>query len=463
MIEVQDRQVEEILQDAIRHIPKQKNSQIVSITKKIEAKHPVLFFEAAAHLQKDRIFWTSTKDDFAIVGVGNAFEIIANEDRFYYTESTWKQLLKNTIISNPFHAPGTGLVCLGGMDFDPEKQQTSLWSDFPAIHFTVPEYMLTKNEDDYYFTINIPVHRGDHAEQLIKELYRTEKALFNHEQLPSQQLQVLNKRVIAPNQWKKTVQKAKEEIKVKPLKKIVLAREMRLKLNQDANIANLLKDLLEAQPNSYIFAFEQNESCFVGATPERLVKVEKNHLLSTCLAGTAPRGTTKAEDDKIADKLLHDEKNREEHEFVVQMIKQGLKKYCTNIHVPEVPVVYPLRNLQHLYTPVTGTLLDGHSIFTVVKELHPTPALGGTPRDLSLKFIRDYEILDRGWYGAPIGWLDNNANGEFAVAIRSALIQQDEASLFAGCGVVRDSDPEAEYEETRIKFLPMLSVLGGQA
>ena len=143
------------------------------------------------------------------------------------------------------------------------------------------------------------------------------------------------------------------------------------------------------------------------------------------------------------------------------MIKDALLKTCTDVEMPKEPVLHPLKNLQHLYTPVTGVLSKGFSIFDVVKNLHPTPALGGTPTEESLAFIREHELLDRGWYGAPIGWVDSNDNGEFAVAIRSGLIQGDSASLFAGCGVLADSDPEMEFEETRIKMLPMLNVLGG--
>ena len=144
------------------------------------------------------------------------------------------------------------------------------------------------------------------------------------------------------------------------------------------------------------------------------------------------------------------------------MIKEAVLKTCTNVNIPNEPVLHPLKNLQHLYTPVTGTLKDEYSIFDCLKDLHPTPALGGTPTEDSLAYIREHELLDRGWYGAPIGWVDSNQNGEFAVAIRSGLIQGDEASLFAGCGVLADSDPEMEFEETRIKMLPMLNVLGGK-
>ncbi|WP_226374402.1 isochorismate synthase [Virgibacillus alimentarius] len=244
-------------------------------------------------------------------------------------------------------------------------------------------------------------------------------------------------------------------------KKIVLARELRLELKNKAEISAIIDKLIKTQATSYIFAFENGNDCFIGATPERLVKLEKNQLLSTCLAGTAPRGNTKEEDTRIGISLLDDEKNREEHDFVVKMIKRAINDYCTDIDIPGKPVIYPLKNLQHLFTPVIAKLKDKYSIFDIVRELHPTPALGGTPTEESLAFIREHEQLDRGWYGAPIGWLDSNQNSEFAVAIRSGLIKGDKASLFAGCGVVKDSDIEAEYEETNIKFLPMLSVLGG--
>src|SRR5699024_8505537 len=170
--------------------------------------------------------------------------------------------------------------------------------------------------------------------------------------------------------------------------------------------------------------------------------LEGNRLLSTCLAGTAPRGETKEEDESIQHALFNDDKNREEHAYVVQMIKESMEPYCTDIHIPEEPVLYPLKNLQHLYTPVSATLNSTNSVFDIIQSLHPTPALGGVPKKESLAFIRKHEQLDRGWYGAPIGWLDSNQNSEFVVAIRSGLIKGKDISLFAGCGVMRDSDPQ---------------------
>lgn len=463
MIEIKEEQLEHILDRAIQSITSDDVFQLVSVTKRINKVDPLHFFEGSKTLNKDRTFWTSTTDNYCLAGVGNAYEISADEARFEITENRWNNLLDEAIIYNPYQVPGTGIVALGGMAFDPKKEKTALWESFKPSQFTVPEYMLTKNDNSYYFTVNIVVKKDDHPVQLAKGIVEIETELFNHQKPETENAVISKKKEIMPEQWKETVRLATEEIRRKQTEKIVLAREMRLKFNKQAKIGQILKKLMGTQSNSYIFAFERGEDCFVGATPERLVRLEKEHLLSTCLAGTAPRGKTPEEDRKISNDLLHDDKNRQEHDFVVEMIKQSIKKYCTDINIPEEPVIYPLKNLQHLYTPVTAVLKNSYSIFDIIKQLHPTPALGGTPRKESLEFIREHEVLDRGWYGAPVGWLDSNKNGEFAVAIRSGLIQGDEASLFAGCGVVKDSSPEAEYEETNIKFLPMLSVLGGQA
>lgn len=461
MVEIKEDQIESILREAITKVKTSEDAQLVSITKKITEADPLAFFEAAKSTEKDRIFWTSTAEDFYVVGIGNAYEMLANELRFSVTEKQWDNLLKEAIIHNPYKVAGTGMLALGGMSFDPKRDRSGLWENYHPSQFTIPEFILTKNENTYYFTVNLQLKKDDHPVQLVKSIKQMEKTLLTTPVKMPKGASIKTTKEIAPNEWKNSVHLAKEAIENNQAEKIVLARELRLKFTKKAELTVMLDKLIQAQANSYIFAFEHGSDCFIGATPERLVKVEKEQLLSTCLAGTAPRGETKKEDASISAQLFHDEKNREEHDFVVQMIKRSIENYCTDIVIPNEPVIYPLKNLQHLYTPVTATLKNEYSIFDIIRQLHPTPALGGTPTEESLAFIREHEQLDRGWYGAPIGWLDSNQNGEFAVAIRSGLIQGDEASLFAGCGVVKDSDIEAEYEETKIKFLPMLSVLGG--
>ncbi|WP_042222742.1 isochorismate synthase [Oceanobacillus manasiensis] len=460
MIELKEENIEAVLEEAINTILP-RNSRLVSITKKVESIDPLSFYDAAKQLRTERQYWSSTAEAYTLVGTGCAFEITAKKDRFETAEQEWNKLLNDAVSNNPYDVPGTGIVSIGGAAFDPEKEKTELWENFEPIRFTVPEFLLTEYEDELYYTVNIMVREDDHPRQLANELKEVEEQLFKEKVQTASDTHIVGRYEVSPDLWKQTVKEATEEIKQNKVEKIVLARELRLKLDREADSGNIIRKLLDTQPNSFIFSFERGKDCFIGATPERLVKIRQNNLFSTCLAGTAPRGKTEEEDARINYHLLHDPKNRGEHDFVVQMMKKAIENYCTDIDIPNEPVVYPLKNLQHLYTPVTARLKKGSTILDIIKNLHPTPALGGTPRKESVAFIREHELLDRGWYGAPVGWLDNKENGEFAVAIRSGLIQGDEASLFAGCGVVKDSDPEEEYEETDIKFLPMLSVLGG--
>lgn len=438
-----------------------KNTKVLfSWTKKIAPKDAIHIFDVAESLGKDRIFWRNHTGTLTFVGIGSVLQLIAEENRFQQLQRKWEEILQQAIIHNPYNEVGTGLVTLGGMSFDPLRPKSSLWEKYPTSQLTIPEYVFVQHKDQFYLTMNRLVHEDENIHKLYETLQKEEQTLLHSEfNDVSVHHRIMEKKEIEPERWKDTVSLAVEEIKQQKAKKIVLAREMRIRLNEKAHIPILLRKLLETQPNSYIFAFEHGDHCFLGATPERLVQVEGENLLSTCLAGTARRGQTVEEDERIAQELLNDQKNRKEHDYVVKMIKESIEPYCENVHIPKEPVVYPLRNLQHLYTPVTAKLKRQFSVFDIIEQLHPTPALGGVPKEKALQFMRDHELLDRGWYGAPIGWLDSNENSEFAVAIRSGLVQKDEISLFAGCGVMRDSTPEMEYEETNMKFLPMLTIL----
>lgn len=462
MIDIKTDQLEQRIDRAIKSMRHDESHKLISITKQIEQVSPLLVFEGAGAFRDDRTFWSSADRTLTLTSVGKIKIIEASQNRFTETEKAWQSLIKNAWIDNPYEGtPGTGIVALGGMSFDPLKETTELWSKFAPSLFYIPNILLTVYEDNYYVTTNMIVSKKYKADSLADLITQKEIEYLSGSHLPQQKLSIEKEIEIDPQKWQETVAKAAEEMKQSTTEKIVLAREVRLHFDEEVNIAYVLSQLMNTQQHSYLFAFENNGDCFVGATPERLVKVEGSDLLSTCLAGTAPRGATEKEDREIGQTLLNDEKNRKEHDFVVQMINNALLKTCTDISIPEKPVLHPLKNLQHLYTPVTAKLKQNFTIFDVVEQLHPTPALGGTPTKESLKFIREHEQLDRGWYGAPIGWIDSNNNGEFAVAIRSALIQRDEASLFAGCGILADSDNKMEYEETKIKLMPMLTVLGG--
>lgn len=459
MVEVKEETIRSTLDKVIRNL-QSSESKLVSFTKKMESINPLHFFEAGLHLHMERSFWMSTLDDFTLVGLGNAYTITA-ESGVSGLHKNWNTVLTNAVIHNPYKVPGTGISAIGGMDFDPEKPRSDLWDAFSKNELRIPIFMLLVNEEASYLTVTVLVTGKDDPDRIDQILTEQEEWLVSYQAKKQQKPTIIDKKEIEPEQWRKLVQQTTSYISESSLEKVVLARELRLTFSEKIGITKALKDLMESQPTSYIFAYEKLQNCFIGATPERLVKVEHNELLSTCLAGTAPRGKTENEDSELGYQLLHDQKNLEEHNFVVQMIRKSIEEFCVDMQIPDKPVLYKLRNLQHLYTPVRGVFQEGYSIFDVIKKLHPTPALGGEPTEDAITYIREYELLDRGWYGAPFGWVDSYQNGEFAVAIRSGLLQGNKASLFAGCGVVKESDPQAEFEETRIKFLPMLNILGG--
>jgi isochorismate synthase len=174
------------------------------------------------------------------------------------------------------------------------------------------------------------------------------------------------------------------------------------------------------------------------------------------LAGSAPRGATEEEDQRLGNELLQNLKNQEEHRVVVTTIHDVLANSCSRVWVADTPHLLKLKNIQHLETAITGSLLPGHSILEAIEDLHPTPAVGGFPRQSALAAIRAYEQLDRGWYAGPIGWIGASGNGEFAVALRSALVDGNQATLFAGCGIVAASQPESEFAESCLKLEVML-------
>jgi isochorismate synthase EntC len=158
--------------------------------------------------------------------------------------------------------------------------------------------------------------------------------------------------------------------------------------------------------------------------------------------------------------LRSNTKDRIEHAIVVEALREVLSDVCDDLSVADAPELLRVSNVQHLFTPIHGRLRDRLNILQLVERLHPTPAVGGFPRTAALQWMQEREGLDRGWYAGPIGWIDHAGEGEFAVAIRSAILHGSEAVLYAGCGIVADSDPEQEYAESALKLRPLLSALG---
>lgn len=466
LVTIMETELKKGIKEAIEKSKKSLMPVLVSEVQKIDHIEPLSFFAVGKeNYLGERFFWKDPTDTIFLVGIGVCHQIQSGEvdNRFNQVEDQWNQLLKEAIIIKDEEQKATGPIMFGGFSFDPLKKKTSLWSKYADSLFHVPKYLLSIVEGKTFLTTNIVCTQYDDSsifEQTIVErqalVSKASKAIKSHASMLVEEQEVVD-----PEEWKQTVRDLVRDLKNGELKKAVLARELRLIFQDAVLVESVLEQLLQEQKESFTFAFESNGDCFVGASPERLVKKDGNQLFSTCLAGSIARGKTEKEDKQLGDQLLNDAKNLKEHLYVVEMIKEAMEKVCDAVKLPSRPSLMKMRDIQHLYTPVVGFSKDESSVLQVVDFLHPTPALGGLPQRQAVEKIREIENLDRGFYAAPVGWLDYEGNGEFAVAIRSALIQGNEASLFAGCGIVQDSDAESEYVETKIKFRPMLSALGG--
>lgn len=441
---------------------------LVSMVNKINMLDPLAFFEAGKRLfNGNRSFWSDPEEELVLVGLGSMYSILTDDspNRFQQVEKEWQAFLKYVLPESLNNPMGTGPLLIGGFSFDPLKEKTMLWKQFEETMLVLPKFMLTLSKGEAYLTINEFVTEQSNTEETTRQLTYIEENLIsdsNNILIPASDVKTRFEAIeIEPEQWKLAVAKLAEEIRDGVLEKVVLARELRLRSEESFSPYSTLFHLREEQARSYLFAIEKGTDCFLGATPERLIKKTGDEMLSTCLAGSIKRGETPTEDERLGNWLLLDSKNLHEHRLVVKMISSAMEKGCEMMKIPNHPVLIKLKNIQHLYTPVKGKAKTDAALLDMVSLLHPTPALGGYPKETAMRKIRDEELLDRGWYAGAVGWLDAKGNGEFAVAIRSGLLQGKEASLFAGCGIVGDSDPESEYQETNIKFKPMLSALGG--
>ncbi|MBI3177009.1 MAG: isochorismate synthase, partial [Chloroflexi bacterium] len=355
---------------------------------------------------------------------------------------------------------GVGPVALGGFRYDTETRREALWEEFPDALLVLPRFLFTWIEGTKWLTINAIVEpKSDtriQAQALIAELENMNRDRPDRHCQPAIRYVSESSR----KEWEQRVQQAVLAIEDGVLSKVVLARQKVLYAQGRFSLENALDKLTRSYSGCTVFAIDCGKTSFFGATPERLSRVRKGKLSLTCLAGSGARGNTPEDDLRLQNELLESPKERFEHAAVVTTVTTALKDLCHELNWDAVPRVLKLNNVQHLMTAVTGSVHTDNGILDMVGRLHPTPAVAGTPTVRALKFIREIEG-DRGWYASPVGWMDHTGGGEFAVAIRSALLNGGRATLFAGCGIVRGSDTDREFQETEMKFQPILDALNG--
>lgn len=421
------------------------------------------FFAAGqASYQQKRFYWQNREKTLTLVGLGHAYTIThqGEHERFTTVEQQWQQLTQS------MHKEGVAHVqpmLFGGFTFDPANIIASEWATFPDAFFALATFQFVERDGRSYVTIQT-VSNTQVDDKTIQALRDERDALITQAQQ-----QVSYKKPVATSyfephkiEYLASIDRVTDLIQQQQAEKVVIARPLALTFDEAVLPEQAMAQVLTEQPNSYLFGLEHEGLFFFGASPERLVKVDNKQAYSSCVAGSIKRGTTDEEDAQLGQTLLQDAKNLGEHQYVVDMIADTFKRHCTEVDLPTGPQLLKIRDIQHLFTPVEGRLRNEATILSLVQHLHPTPALGGVPREAAMSIIREYEPMNRGLYAAPIGWLDAEGNGEFAVAIRSAAITDKDAYLYAGGGIVADSEAQSEYEETLVKFRPMLRALGGK-
>ncbi len=371
-----------------------------------------------------------------------------------------------------------GPLLLGGLAFEDADSRDPIWRGFPAAQFMLPRHLFVRRGDRAWLFVVAEVgdRPSEAAQGAAHFLERLRPVPARDFELPERRSAGFELRGTAGMEagpsyrvradrahrdFEAQVQAARRAIALGELQKVVLARALDVQGEGPARVAPLLAKLRSAYPACVGFAMKRGDGIFVGATPELLISMQGRTVRTAALAGSAPRGRDPEADAHLGRQLIESKKEQEEHRFVVDALREVLAPACTRLEVPESPRLLRLEGIQHLETPIRGLLAErpGSSLLELAGNLHPSPAVGGVPRRAALDWLDQCEGLDRGWFAGPIGFLDAEGGGELRVALRSGLIRGSRARLFAGAGIVSDSQPDAELEETRVKLRALLAPL----
>jgi menaquinone-specific isochorismate synthase len=430
------------------------DARVVSRTREVS---DVSFGAFLSERDAPRVMWAEP-DGLEVVGSGAAAGLTAvGPDRFDRLRAAAARLFETVDHEGP---GATRPRLLGGFSFDPDHEQVPPWEEFPAAGFVLPSVQLTRADGTTWLTVREASPEAD-PDRVTDRLEQAARAV---EDLPAMRPSgggpgvVATRRTTDRDHWTRQVEGVLERIRTGDLRKVVLATSLEVDLASDLDVPSLLERLRRTYPDCYRFLVQPGDGAgFFGPPPERLVRMDGRHVRTEALAGSVPRGGTHEEDADLAASLLDSEKLQHEQRLVVEAIRDQLAPLG---EVTEgAQGVRRLSNIQHLQTPIEVELdVDGH-VLDIVAALHPTPAVGGLPPAVACATIRETEAFARGWYAAPVGWFDADGDGEFAVGIRSALAGGTSATLFAGNGIVADSDPGDEWEELGHKFRPVLDEL----
>ena len=409
-------------------------------------------------------------DAVSIAAVGRVYDIVASRDgvaledaagkvidrelgsnRVLAAARLWKRLrdaMRADRSGPPLQPqPATGAIAVGGFAYRPDREPGGAWAGFPSLLLRVPALAVTRVRGrtfasvmaegaDELLNVEVPVPHAPAARRLDVSSVRN------------------------PVAWAAAVDTASSRLRAGEAAKVVLAREVVAHGDGVVSAGSVTRSLRSAYPSCFTYLITGADgTAFAGASPELLVRRAGAHAYAQPMAGSVARGASEAEDDMLADRLMASAKDAAEHALASRFVVGALQPYSSTVSA-RPPEVVRFTNIQHLATSVDAELTNPHAeVLELAAALHPTPAVGGWPREAADRIIDDLEAMERGWYAGAVGWTDSRGDGEFAVALRCGLLWGDGARLYAGVGVMPDSDPARELEETDLKFKALLSAL----
>ncbi|MDJ0511362.1 MAG: isochorismate synthase [Crocosphaera sp.] len=462
--------LEQLLFGYQTRLNKANESMTVSLSQKIDRVAPLSVLQflldgKSSYLSKNEVYfyWEDQKNNQAILGYGitQSFEI-NTADRFIKSQQFVKECFDNIIQVGNSHLEEVSPHIFCGFTFFPETNYNNF--PFPSALCFLPKIQLVNRNKDCYLTFNILITRKTNVYQVSENIIakiQSISSLKHEENITIEETKVnrININQQTKDKFKASVTSVLKSIQSNRFQKLVLANAFDLSNSRSFSVIKCLKNLRIYHPDCYLFAMNNGKNnCFIGASPERLISINNNQLITDALAGSSRRGKTASEDHYFAQKLLKSSKERREHQVVIEYIIEGL------INLGLTPYISPLKilklsNIQHLWTPIYTEINADINPLEVVARLHPTPAVSGFPKGITCQEIKRYETFERGFYAAPLGWINYDGNSEFIVGIRSALISGNYARLYAGAGIVEGSEPEKELAEIELKFQGLLKAL----
>lgn len=363
-------------------------------------------------------------------------------NRFEALSDFWQEVVSQASVDDQVGLPGSGLMAFASMAFSDHSEIESV--------LVVPKRVLVVQEDRAWLT-EIE-HVGGAGAVAAQDDWWLHPLAADQLKLPEVELRIGNQ---TRGGFMATVQDAVDRIRSGVVSKVVLARDLAAELPADFDLRPVLAELSDSYQKCWTYSVAGN----FGASPELLLRSAQGEVSARVLAGTAGRGTDPDVDRAIAEGLAHSAKNRGEHRLAVESLVRSLEPFCEAVEADPQPFSLQLPDVWHLATDVRGRLRGQVDLLRVLAELHPTAAVAGTPRDRALQLIDELEPFDRGFYAGPVGWISADGSGEFVIALRGAQINDGRLRALAGCGIVAESDPKAELQETELKFAAIRSVL----